>query len=92
VHVHGHLTLEALQVLTDSIRGTKLWKRHQSVVLAIQGRSAKEIAQVLSCSRRAAQQWVTRYNQLGPDALQEQPRSGRPLRFAGPGVARFVRP
>jgi transposase len=91
VHVHDHLTLEVLQVLTDSIRGTKLWKRHQAVVLAIQGRSAKEIAQALSCSQRAAQKWVTRYNQLGPDALQEQRRSGRPLRFAGPEVARFVR-
>ncbi len=90
MHVHQHLTLEALQVLTNSIQGTKLWKRHQAVVLAIQGRSAKEIAQALSCSQRAAQNWVTRYNRLGPDALQERPRSGRPLRFTGPEVARFV--
>ena len=81
MHVLDHLTLEALQVLTNSIRGTKLWKRHQAVVLA----------QALSCSQRAAQKWVTRYNQPGPDALREQPRSGRPLRFVGPDVARFVR-
>ena len=90
MHVHDHLTLEALQVLTDSIRGTKLWKRHQAVVLAIQGRSAKEIARALSCGQRAAQKWVTRYNQLGPDALREQPRSGRPLRFSGPEVTRLL--
>lgn len=90
MHVRDHLSLEALQHLTRSIQGTKLWKRHQAVILAIQGRSAKEIAEALSCSQRAAQKWITRYNQGGPEALQEQPRSGRPLRFSGPEVARFV--
>ncbi len=90
MHVQDHLTLEALQHRTSSIRDTKLWKRHQAVVLAIQGRSAKQIAEALGCSQWAVQKWVTRYNRLGPGALQERPRSGRPLRCDGPEVARFL--
>lgn len=90
MHVQDHLTLEALQHRTNSIRDTKLWKRHQAVVLAIQGRSAKQIAETLGCSQWAVQKWVTRYNRSGPDALREQARSGRPLRFSGPEVARFL--
>lgn len=89
MHVQNHLTLEALQHLTHSITDTKLWKRHQAVILAIQGRPAADIAINLGCSLWAVQKWVTRYNRHGLDALQEQPRSGRPLRIDGPELIRF---
>ena len=89
MHVQDHLTLEALQHRTNAITGMKLWKRHQAVVLALQGRPANDITRTLGCSPRAVQKWVTRYNRHGPDALQEQPRSGRPLRLSEPELVRF---
>lgn len=33
---------------------------------------------------------MTRYNRLGPEILQEQPRSGRPPRLSGPDLFRFL--
>lgn len=91
MHVHNHLPLEELQRRTDSITGTRPWKRHQAVVLATQGLSADAIGQALGCSRRAVQGWITRYNQLGPNALQEGTHTGRPLLLAGPELLRFQR-
>ena len=91
MHVHNHLPLEELQRRTDAITGTRLWKRHQAVVLATQGLSAAAIGQALGCSRRAVQGWITRYNQLGPDALQEGTHTGRPPLLAGPELLRFQR-
>ncbi len=89
MHVHEHLLLEELQRLTHSVQGTRYWKRYQAIVLAIQGRPAADIAQSLDCSERAVQNWVTRYNRLGPEVLKEQPRSGRPPRISGSELIRF---
>ena len=89
MHVHEHLSLEELHRLTQSIRGTRYWKRYQAVVLAMQGRPAADIARCLDCSDRAVQNWVTRYNRSGPEILQEQPRSGRPPRLSGSELIRF---
>lgn len=55
MHVHDHLTLEELQRLTQSIQGTRHWKRYQAVVLAIQGRPAVDIARCLDCSDLSGQ-------------------------------------
>lgn len=89
MHVHEHLNLEELQRLTDSIKATRLWKRHQAVVLALQGHTAAWIGQILHCSRASVQNWINLYNQGGPDALQEKPHPGRPPRLSGPELIRF---
>ena len=91
MHVHDHLTLEALQALTKKQPDAKLFQRHQAVVLALQGRTGPDIASALGCTPRAVQKWVTRYNQDGPEALHEKPRSGRPPRLSGPDLERFRR-
>jgi transposase len=89
MHVHAHLALEALQFLTKKQTDAKLFQRHQAVVLALQGRTAPDIARVLGCTPRAVQKWVTRYNRGGPDGLHERTRSGRPARISGPEQERF---
>jgi transposase len=87
--VQDHHTLEELQQRTKALTKKRIWLRHQAVVLAKQGHSAPEIAQVLGCSRRAVQTWVAQYNQGGVPALQERPHTGRPPRLAGPDLLRF---
>jgi putative transposase len=87
--VQDHHTLEELLRLTKAVTKKRIWLRHQTVVLALQGHSAPAIAQALGCSRRAVQTWVARYNQGGVSALQERPHTGRPPRLAGPDLLRF---
>ncbi len=89
MHVHDYLPLEELRRITNSIPGTRLWKRHQAVVLALQGFSAAHIGQTLGCARSAVLQWVARYNRGGLDALKERPHTGRPPRLSGAELARF---
>lgn len=89
MHVHQHLSLDELQRLAKTITRKRVWVRYQAVVLAAQGRSAPEVAQALSCSPRAAQKWVARYNQGGSQALAERAHTGRPPRLAGPELLRF---
>ena len=90
MYVRDHHTLDELQNLAKAIPRKRTWVRFRAVILALQGRSAPEIAQALGCSRRAAQSWVTRYNDGGTAALHERPRSGRPPRLAGAEHPRFV--
>lgn len=89
MHVHDHLPLDELQRLAKTLTGKRVWLRYQAVILAIQGRSATEVAQALGCSLRAVQEWVARYNQGGPQALAERPHTGRRPRLAGPELLRF---
>jgi transposase len=51
-------------------------------VLALQGRTALDIAQALGVSRRAVQEWVAKYNCSGLEALLERHHPGRPRRLA----------
>jgi transposase len=89
MHVHDHLPLDELQHLAKTITTKRVWLRYQAIILALQGRSATEVAQALGCSVRAVQTWVARYNQGGPQALAEQPHTGRRPRLAGPELLRF---
>jgi transposase len=89
MHVHDHLPLDELQRLAKAVAEKRVWLRYQAVILASQGRSAAGVALALGCSVRAVQGWVARYNRGGPDALCEQPHSGRPPRLSGPALDRF---
>jgi transposase len=89
MHVHDHLPLDQLQRLAKTITGKRVWLRYQAIILALQGRSATEVAGALGCSVRAVQTWVARYNQGGPQALAERPHTGRRPRLAGPELLRF---
>lgn len=89
MQVHEHLPLEELQRLAKAIPAKRLWKRYQAIILAAQGHHSAEIAQSLEWSRRSVQAWIKQYNEGGPDALKEQPHTGRPPRLSGPELDRF---
>ena len=83
MHAHDHLPLDDLQRIAKTITRKRVWVRYQAVILATQGRSAAAIAQALGCSGRAVQKWIARYNQGGPQALNERPHTGRRPRLPG---------
>ena len=80
--VAEHHTLAQLQALAEAIPQKRSWRRVQAVLLAKQGWTANQIALAMSCSLRAAKNWVARYNRGGIEALREQPRPGRPRALA----------
>src|SRR4051794_41166230 len=76
--VADHHTTEQLQELAQALTQKRIWRRAQAVVLAKQGRTARDIADALGCSLKAVKNWVAQYNAGGIEALHERPRSGRP--------------
>jgi transposase len=82
MYVEGHHPLEQLQDLAQAIPQKRIWRRFQAVILAMQGRTAQDIARCLACSLRAVKNWVAQYNRGGVTALQERPHPGRPPRLA----------
>jgi transposase len=89
MHVQDHLTLDELQQAARAITNRRIWLRFQAVILALQGRTAPQIAQALGCCRRVVQNWVARSNRGGLQALHERPHTGRPARLTGPDLQRF---
>ena len=78
MNVEPHHDVESLRALTRQEEGRRAWKRHQAVVLAMQGKTAAEVAEALDCGLRTVQSWVKRYNAGAAAALAERPRPGRP--------------
>jgi transposase len=89
MNVHDHLPLDELQRLAKDITKKRVWLRSQAVILASQGGTADGIAHALGCSPRAVQTWVAKFNQGGPQTLNERPHPGRPPRLTGPERLRF---
>ena len=78
MQVADHLTIDQLRALADATPGRRRFLRIRAVILAVEGRTAPEVAAALGCSRRAAQAWVARYNDEAAAGFDERPRPGRP--------------
>jgi transposase len=78
MQVVTHHSLTELRALaTKELRARRLI-RLQIIMLAMRGHTAPEIACALGVSRRAAQNWVYRYNAAGLEGLRD--RRGRAYR------------
>ena len=55
--------------------------RYRAVLMAIDGKGAPAIAEVLARSRRHVQDWVYAYRDGGIDGLRPRPRPGRPTKL-----------
>lgn len=89
MHIADHLSLEQLQSLADQEAGKTRFLRLRAVILALEGRTAPEIAAALGAGRRTIQEWVARYNAEGPDGLADRPGRGRPCRLSAEQLARL---
>lgn len=89
--VADHLTAEQLRALADAEPQKRRFLRIRSVILASEGRTAPEIADVLGYSRRAVQGWVERYNKEGEAGFDDRPKPGRPSFLKPEDVDRLKR-
>jgi transposase len=65
-----------------------LAQRCRIVLAAAEGRSSKEIASALGCSRSTVGRWRGRFAQRGVDGLQDEPRPGKPRSIGDDDVER----
>lgn len=64
--------------------------RIRIVILAIRGKTIKEIASQMECCGRSVQKWVARYRINGIDSLWDKPRSGAPKKLAEKFEEEFI--
>jgi hypothetical protein len=70
----------------------RAFQRLQAVFLVAQGRTIIEVAEISGVSQQTIYNWVRRYlNQHRVKALDEAPRSGRPLTARQVTAARILR-
>ena len=81
MQIREHDSIADLQRLAKRERDGRVRIRLQGIILGRQGRSSREIGEMLGVSSRSARDWVKRYNEGGVAALQEQPGRGRPARL-----------
>jgi transposase len=71
MHIVWHDALADLQRMVKRERDARRRFRIQIIVLAMQNRTAPQIAQSLGISRRSLQHWVGRYNHKGLAGLED---------------------
>jgi transposase len=71
MHIVSHDSLSDLQRVARRERDARRRIRLQIIVLAMQNRTAPQIAQALGVSRRSLQDWVGRYNNQGLAGLED---------------------
>lgn len=85
MHVESWHSRDELAVLIRGEKDAGVATRLRAVLLALKGRTNKEIADDLSVSPRSVQSWVERYNAPGStggvDALRDRPRPGQPKKL-----------
>src|ERR1700710_345853 len=72
-------------------RDPKRRDRFRSVVAAIDGKEARQIAAQINRSRRFVQTWVYRYRDGGVAALADKPRPGKACKLGVEERERFRR-
>jgi transposase len=68
----------------------RLVERARIILAAAAGQPVSTIARDLGVSRPTIYTWITRFNAQGPDALPDQPRSGRPATYPPEQVAEVL--
>ena len=90
MHVVIHDSVAGLKSMARLKRFAPIRERLRAVILAKEGRTAPEIAEMLGRGRRTVQDWIRRYNAEGVEGLQDRPRPGQPTKLKRADEARFV--
>ena len=70
-----------LEALAAAERDALRRDRYRAVLLALEGKTAPEIADQIGRSRRFVQRWAYEYRDHGLATFHEKPRPGRPTRL-----------
>ena len=85
----SHDSVDALLSKARLKRFARIRDRLRCVALAMEGRTAPEIAVCVGLSRRTVQAWVRRYNEEGIEGLRDRPLPGQPTKLKRTDEARF---
>lgn len=72
---------QALRQLLHPTTQYRYVQRARTILLAAEGRSNKEISEMVSLSTVAVSHWRTRFSKHRLDGLKDRPRSGKPARL-----------
>ena len=81
IEAHHPEDVEQLRRRSHPQRDATRRDRYRAVLLALEGRSAPDIAQTLARSRRFVQLWVYAYRDRGLEAIGPKPQPGRPSKL-----------
>jgi transposase len=91
MHVEAFDTPEQLRERARKQDDPLLAIRLLGVAMAMENRTAPQVAAATGYSRRTVQQWVRGYNALGIEGLHDAPGRGRKPPLVGEEVKRFCR-
>jgi transposase len=77
MYVRDRIALEELERIERKEPNAKRARRLRNVILAMRGWTAPAIAMSTGLSRRACQDWVRRFNEVGLPGLEDQHGGGR---------------
>jgi transposase len=90
MHVPRKQTTKYLKWATRQKYFLPIRDRIRIVILAIRGKTIKEISSQMECCSRNVQKWVARYRINGIDSLWNKPRPGAPKKLAEKFEEEFV--
>lgn len=68
----------------------KTYKRSLALLELNRGKTITAVAQTVGVSKQTVYSWVKKYRQSGLQCLQDQPRSGRPIKLDGTQRAKIT--
>lgn len=81
MHVEMKHSAEQLAALVRKEKNARVATRLRAVLLAVRGRTHRQIADDLAVGARSVQEWIQRYNTGGVEALRDRPRPGQPKKL-----------
>ncbi len=86
---------EAERATIAAWRGTRagsvrLRDRATIIAWSAEGWWVSDIARIVRVTPRGVRKWITRFNALGLDGLQDRPRSGRPATYTAEQIGEVV--
>ena len=83
------ISLKEISALIRKERDARICKRLMAIKFILQGLHIPEVARRMDISERPLRKWVHRFNERGPSALCDAPRSGQPPKLKGKQVEKF---
>lgn len=83
------ISLKEISALIRKERDARVHQRLVAMKFILQGLHIPEVASRLGISERPLRKWVHRFNERGPIALCDAPRSGQPPKLKGKQIEKF---
>jgi transposase len=83
------ISLKEISTLIRKERDARVHQRLIAMKFILQGLHIPEVARRMDISERPLRKWVHRFNEQGPSALCDAPRSGQPPKLKGKQIEKF---